>query len=252
MQDEVMVVREILARSVLSKSRVSEYTVNPYGGCQHGCSYCYARFMKRYSGHKEAWGEYVDVKFNAPEVLQREIKHKKPGDVWISGVCDPYQPLEKKYELTKRCLQILIENDWPITIQTRSPLVLRDIELLRSSSKIEVGMTITTSDDGIRRLFEPQAPSVKERIRAVGELHAEGIKTFVMIAPLLPKAEDLVPLLAGKVDRALVDRMNYNYADWVYRKFKLEESKSEAYFRRTGEEICSSFRQLGIECQVLY
>ena len=247
-----MIIREILARSVLSKSRVSEYTVNPYGGCQHGCSYCYARFMKRYSGHREAWGEYVDVKVNAAEILQKEIKHKKPGDVWISGVCDPYQPLEIKYELTRRCLQILIENDWPVTVQTRSPLVLRDIDLLRKSSKVEVGMSITTSDDKIRRLFEPYAPLVKERIRALGELHAAGIKTFVMIAPLLPKAEGLVPDLVGKVDRVLVDRMNYNYADWVYRKYKLEQSRSESYYNRAGQEICSSFRQQGVECQVLY
>ena len=247
-----MIIREILARSVLSKSRVSEYTVNPYGGCQHGCSYCYARFMKRYSGHREAWGEYVDVKVNAAEILQKEIKHKKPGDVWISGVCDPYQPLEKKYELTRRCLKILIGDDWPVTVQTRSPLVLRDIDLLRKSSKVEVGMSITTSDDKIRRLFEPYAPLVKERIRALGELHAAGIKTFVMIAPLLPKAEELVPDLVGKVDRVLVDRMNYNYADWVYRKYKLEQSRSESYYNRAGQEICSSFRQQGVECQVLY
>ena len=247
-----MIIREILARSVLSKSRVSEYTVNPYGGCQHGCSYCYARFMKRYSGHREAWGEYVDVKVNAAEILQKEIKHKKPGDVWISGVCDPYQPLEKKYELTRRCLKILIGDDWPVTVQTRSPLVLRDIDLLRKSSKVEVGMSITTSDDKIRRLFEPYAPPVKERIRALGELHAAGIKTFVMIAPLLPKAEGLVPDLVGKVDRVLVDRMNYNYADWVYRKYKLEQSRSESYYNRAGQEICSSFRQQGVECQVLY
>jgi DNA repair photolyase len=247
-----MIIREILARSVLSKSRVSEYTVNPYGGCQHGCSYCYARFMKRYSGHREAWGEYVDVKVNAAEILQKEIKHKKPGDVWISGVCDPYQPLEKKYELTRRCLKILIGDDWPVTVQTRSPLVLRDIDLLRKSSKVEVGMSITTSDDKIRRLFEPYAPLVKERIRALGELHAAGIKTFVMIAPLLPKAEGLVPDLVGKVDRVLVDRMNYNYADWVYRKYKLEQSRSESYYNRAGQEICSSFRQQGVECQVLY
>jgi DNA repair photolyase len=247
-----VVVREIIAKSVLSKSKVYEYTINPYGGCQHGCSYCYARFMKKYSGHREAWGEYVDVKINAPEVLQREITHKRPGGVWISGVCDPYQPLEKKYELTKRCLEILIQNDWPVNIQTRSPLVLRDIELLKKSAKVEVGMTITTSDDSIRRLFEPYAPPIKDRVRAVGELHSAGIKTFVMIAPLLPKAEGLAPLLAGKVDRILVDRMNYNYADWVYRKYQLDESKSDAYFSQTGEGICSSLRQQGIDCQVLY
>ena len=144
--------------------------------------------------------------------------------MWISGVCDPYQPLEKKYELTRRCLEILIENDWSVTVQTRSPLVLRDIELLKKSPRVEVGLSVTTGDDKVRRLFEPYAPSIKERIRAVEELHSAGIKTFVMIAPLLPKAEGLGGFLAGKVDRVLIDRMNYHYADWVYRKYKLEGS----------------------------
>lgn len=247
-----MIVSEINARTILSKSKVYEYTVNPYAGCQHGCSYCYARFMKKYSGHREAWGDYVDVKVNAPEILSKEINDKRPGGVWISGVCDPYQPLEKKYELTKRCLEILIEHNWSVTIQTRSPLVLRDIELLKKSPKIEVGMSVTTSDDNIRRLFEPYAPPIQERIRALGELHSAGIKTFAMIAPLLPKAEGLAGALTGKVERVLVDRMNYHYADWVYRKYNLEKSWNDDYFSRAGREICSALRQRDVDCQILY
>ena len=247
-----MIIKEVQPKTILSVSKIYPYVINPYTGCQHNCSYCYAHFMKRFSGHKEPWGQFVDAKVNAPDLLRLEITKNKKGRVWISGVCDPYQPLEKKYELTRRCLKILIGDDWPVTVQTRSPLVLRDIDLLRKSSKVEVGMSITTSNDKIRRLFEPYAPPVKERIRALGELHAAGIKTFVMIAPLLPKAEGLVPDLVGKVDRVLVDRMNYNYADWVYRKYKLEQSRSESYYNRAGQEICSSFRQQGVECQVLY
>lgn len=91
-----MIVREIYARSILSKSKVFDYTINPYVGCQHGCTYCYARFMKRTTGHKEQWGKFVDVKINAPELLRREIDRKTPGRVWISGVCDPYQLIEAK------------------------------------------------------------------------------------------------------------------------------------------------------------
>ena len=86
--------------------------------------------MKRFTGHKEPWGDFVDVKMNAPDLLRQEINKKTPGRVWISGVCDPYQPLEKKYELTKRCLDILIQKDWPVTIQTKSPLVLLDIQII--------------------------------------------------------------------------------------------------------------------------
>jgi DNA repair photolyase len=162
-----MIVRQIYAKSILSKSRVFDYTINPYVGCQHGCTYCYARFMKRTTGHTEPWGEFVDVKINAPELLRKEIARKAPGRVWISGVCDPYQPIEAQYELTKKCLEISVQHDWPITIQTKSTLVLRDIELLKQANDVEVGFTITTGDESIRRLFEPNAPSIKERIKAL-------------------------------------------------------------------------------------
>ncbi|MGA7469213.1 MAG: hypothetical protein WBW25_00065 [Halobacteriota archaeon] len=92
-----MKIQEITAKSVLSKSQVYDYAVNPYRGCSHACSYCYAAFMKRFTGHREPWGEFVDVKINAPEVLAKEITRKPMGRVWVSGVCDPYQPAEKKY-----------------------------------------------------------------------------------------------------------------------------------------------------------
>jgi len=109
-----MIIRETRARSILSRSKVYEYTINPYVGCQHACTYCYARFMKRFSGHKEPWGQFVDVKINAPDLLREEVKRKPAGRVWISGVCDPYQPIERKHELTKMCVEILIQHDWPI------------------------------------------------------------------------------------------------------------------------------------------
>ena len=149
----IMIVKEVYAKTILSKSKVLDYTINPYIGCQHGCTYCYARFIKRFTGHKEEWGSFVDVKINAADLLRNEIKKKKSARVWISGLCDPYQPLEEKYELTQGCLGLLLKQDWPVTIQTKSPLVLRDTELLRKSSKVEVGITITTADENIRKIF---------------------------------------------------------------------------------------------------
>ena len=243
-----MIVREITARSVLSRSKVYKYTINPYTGCQHACTYCYARFMKRFTAHKEPWGQFVDVKINAPDLLRKEIKRKPAGRVWISGVCDPYQPIERKYKLTRKCLEILIQHDWPITIQTRSTLVLRDLELLRRSPDVEVGITVTTADDKIRRLFEPHASPIKERIGALGELHLAGIRTFAMIAPMLPGAEALVNILDGKVDYVLIDRMNYHYADWVYRKYQLESPSLSL----KSQELCSGFEKRGISCRVLF
>ena len=247
-----MIVREIYARSILSPSKVFDYVVNPYIGCQHGCAYCYARFMKRFTGHKEPWGEFVDVKINAAHLLQRETGKKPPGRVWVSGVCDPYQPLEKTYELTRKCLEILVRYDWTITIQTKSTLVLRDLELFKEASKIEVGLTVTTGDEGIRQLFEPGAPSIKERIKSLEELHRAGIRTYAMIAPMLPGAEKLGAGLSGKVDYVLVDRMNYHYGDRVYRKHNLESAMSDSFFASKGKELAADFARLGIECRVLF
>jgi DNA repair photolyase len=247
-----MVVREIQARSILVKSQVFDYVVNPYVGCQHSCTYCYARFMKRFTGHKEPWGEFVDAKINAPDLLKHEIAKKRPGRVWVSGVCDPYQPLETVCKLTRRCLEILVQYDWPITVQTKSPLVSRDVDLLGRSDKIEVGLSVTTADDQIRKLFEPVAPSVKERIAALEELHLAGIRTFAMIAPILPGAEELAAQLSGKVDYVLVDKMNYHYGDWVYKKHHLEYAMRHDFFFSTGKGLASAFAEQGIECRVLF
>ena len=153
-----MKAKEIRAKSIISVSKVYDYVINPYVGCQHACSYCYARFMKRFSRHAEPWGGFVDVKINAADLLLAEIGKKKKGSVWISGVCDPYQPLEAKYRLTRSCMEILARHGWPVIIQTRSPLVLRDLDILRGAENFEAGFSIATADDRIREWFEPKAP----------------------------------------------------------------------------------------------
>lgn len=234
-----MIVKEVQAKSILSTSKVYDYVVNPYIGCQHACSYCYARFMKRFTGHREPWGDFVDVKSNAADLLRVEINKKKQGRVWVSGVCDPYQPLEAKYKLSRQCLEILARNNWPAIIQTRSPLVLRDMDIIRQGKGFEVGVSVTTADDGIRKLFEPKAPPVNERIRALDELHKAGIRTYAMIAPMLPGAEGLAELLEGKVDYVLIDRMNYHYADWIYRKYGLQDKLTDEFFQRTTRKLDS-------------
>jgi DNA repair photolyase len=235
-----LVVREIQAKTILSASKIYPYVLNPYTGCQHGCSYCYARFMKRVTGHKEPWGEFVDVKINAADLLRAEIKKKKKrGRVWVSGVCDPYQPLEAKYRLTRQCLEILTQNHWPVIIQTRSPLVLRDMDIIKDAQDFEVGFSVTTADDRIRKLFEPGAPPIRDRIQALDDLHKAGIRTYAMIAPVLPGAEGLAELLKGKIDYVLIDRMNYHYADWVYRKYVLEDKLKDDVFYQTKQAFAT-------------
>ncbi len=247
-----MIVKEVHAKTILSKSKVFDYSVNPYIGCERGCTYCYARFMKRYTGHKEEWGEFVDAKINAPSLLQVELKKKTAGRVWMSGTCDPYQPLEKKYELTKKCLMALSKHAWPVTVQTKSSLVNRDVDLLRKINDVEVGVTITTADDGTRKVFEPNSPPISERIETLMKLRSAGIRTFAMIAPLLPKAEGLAALLRRRADYVLIDKMNYHYADWVYRKFKLQYAMTDDFFASKKKELASAFEKERIPCQVLF
>ena len=247
-----MITREIQAKSILSESKIYDYVINPYVGCQHGCSYCYARFIKKFTGHPEPWGQFVDVRINAADLLRAEIKKKKRGRVWISGLSDPYQPLEAKYELTRKCLEILADHDWPVTIQTRSSLVLRDIDIIKKAKYFEAGLSITTADDGVRKIFEPFAPSIRERLKAVDEMHRAGIRTYAMIAPMLPGAEALPESLKGRVDYVLVDRMNYHYADWIFRKFGLEEKLTDDFFTRTSDEIYHACQTALIDCRVVF
>jgi DNA repair photolyase len=246
-----MIVREIPAKAILSKSKIYAYVINPYTGCQHGCSYCYARFMQRFSGRPEPWGQFVDVKINAAELLAKEIEKKPIGRVWISGVCDPYQPLEARYNLTGACLEILFRHHWPVTVQTRSPLVVRDLDLFRTAVDLEVGFSIPTGDDKVRRLFEPGAPAIPARLKALEQLHSAGIRTFAMIAPLLPGAELLPPLLSDRVDSILIDRMNYHYADWAYKKYGLESALTGSFFSDMSRELCSAFEKAGVDCRAL-
>jgi len=204
--------------------------------------------MKRFTGHKEPWGQFVDVKVNAPELLRLEITKKKPGRVWISGVCDPYQPLEAEYKLTRQCLEILAQNNWPVTVQTKSPLVLRDMDILKKGKDFEVGFSIATADDSIRKLFEPDAPAIMDRVKALDELHQAGIRTYAMIAPMLPGAENLAEILTGKVDHVIIDRMNYHHADWVYRKYGLEDKMTDEFFNQVKRKLSSTFAELKIIC----
>jgi len=247
-----MIVREKLAKAILSESKVHDYTVNPYVGCELGCTYCYARFIKRFTGHREAWGDFVDVKANAPSLLERELGRKGIGRVWISGICDPYQPIEREYELTRECLKILSRHGWPVTIQTKSPLVLLDLDILRDFKGLEVILTVTTADDRIRRIFEPKAPSIEDRIGALERLSSEGIRTRAMIAPILPGAEGLPKLLSGRVRSVLIDRMNYHYADWVYRRHGLEYAMRDGFFSEMGGALAKAFKAIGIQSEMLF
>lgn len=218
----MVIVREVLCKSVLNKSRIYgvDYAVNPYLGCQHGCTYCYARFMLKYHRRGKPWGEFVDVKINSPTVLSRQLSKTKVGAVLLSSVTDPYQPIEEKYELTRKILEKLLRHPFPVSILTKSSLVLRDLDLLQRFKECEVGLTLTTLNDDVKTCFEPFSSPIVERLNALQVLHDAGVRTFAFLGPLLPfLVEESLEGLARKfravgVSGVLVDRLNIKYGNW--------------------------------------
>jgi DNA repair photolyase len=202
----------------------------------------------------EPWGQFVDVKINAPELLRKQLEKAKKGIVWISSVCDPYLPLEAKYELTRRCLKELAVKQFPVNIQTKSKLVLRDVDLFQKFAEIEVGSTITTDDEKISRLFEPRASSVSDRIQMLEKIHKKGIKTFAFIGPLLPgNPEKLIERLFGVVDKVFIDKMNYmSTIRAFYIRHGLKEATTDEFFNEYRERLINKLKKKKLKFEVLF
>ena len=214
-----MKVREVAALSAIVPSKLPglHYALNPYRGCQTACRYCYAPAILR---DTRPWGSYVEVKRNLPLVLARELKRADPGLVGIGTVTDGYQAIEGRYKVTRYCLEVLLRNDWPISIQTKSSLVLRDVDLIAKFKKRDVGVTITTMDETTRRAIEPYASPAAKRLETLKRLNAAGIETWAFIGPILPLATEhrLEALLAGIAEagtkKVLVDRLRLKEGTW--------------------------------------
>lgn len=188
--------KEISAKSILTPCGIPgiDYVINPYIGCRFTCKYCYASFMGRFVGKKvKDWGEYVYVKMNAPQLLKKEMARKlrnkgRGMELFLSSVTDPYQGVEVKYKITRKCLQILADFEFAgvLSILTKSNLVTRDIDVLKRFKIATVGLTVTSTDDVISRYFEKYAPPVSERLKTLKTLNSQNIKTYAFIGPLLP------------------------------------------------------------------
>jgi DNA repair photolyase len=167
------------------------WSINPYVGCSHDCAYCYVPDVAHVE--RPRWGSYVVVKRNLPTVLSHELARMTPRSVFLSSATDPYQPAEARHRITRRALELLRRRDWPVTILTRSPLVLRDAILLRSFTEVEVGMSVPTLDEEARRLIEPGAPPIEGRLRTLRALADEGIPTFANVMPAYPPTGGATP-----------------------------------------------------------
>ncbi|WNR44124.1 SPL family radical SAM protein [Paenibacillus roseipurpureus] len=202
------------AKSLLTKAsgflEGYSHTFNPYTGCAFACSYCYVRQMPVALFRGEAWGCWVDVKENAPALLAKELtraKAKGPVTIFMSSATDPYQPIEFKERLTRALLEVMsAEPPDFLFLQTRSPLVTRDADLLQLlGERVRVSMTVETDREEIRRAFTPSAPPIAARLEALRELAARGIPVQATIAPALPCSDGFAERLAGIVDRVCID-----------------------------------------------
>ncbi len=215
-----MKITEIKCKTALSRSGIYgwKYTLNPYRGCMHGCIYCYAPNIIRLP--QDQWGKFIDVKTNIPNLLAKELKNTKPELVGISSVTDPYQDVEKCFKLTRYCLEQLSRYQFPVSIITKSPLILRDIDLIKELSYSELTITITTLDQNLANLLEPNAPSIDQRLKALTELSDEGLNTYAFLGPLLPALEpEDVPEFVAKISATgvkniMVDTLNLKPGLW--------------------------------------
>ncbi len=200
----------IQAKTIFTKTNLPgcDWVINPYNGCQFACTYCYAAQIARWKHPGEEWGSFLDVKINAPELLKKELPKIK-GSIFFSSVTDPYTGLEAKYQLTRRCLELLINYPELISIQTKSPLITRDIDLFKKFKKISIGFTVTTLNDRVSRFIEPLAPAVSDRIKAIKQLNTAGIHTYAFIGPILPhfikNKKDISQLLDILQDAGVVE-----------------------------------------------
>jgi len=265
-------VGERLCRTIMGRSGIGsvDYAVNPYLGCEHGCVYCYARFMSRMGHAGEEWGSFVDAKVNALERLRAEVPRRRRGVVLLSSVTDPYQPLERRYGLTRGALQILLEHQFPVLVQTKSDLVLRDIDLLGRFDDCEVGFTLTTIDDAVRRVFEPRASPVQARLAALRKLSEAGLETYAFLGPMLPYLSeedlgDLLDELAECVGRVIVDRLNIKYGNLSSIRLALSRhypdlqpmfesalSTGSLYYERLKRKVTLMCGERGIPFDVLF
>ncbi len=260
----------INCKTALSPSKLPglRYSLNPYLGCEHGCRYCYSPSTLRDEWMGLNWGRFVRIKQNIVEVLAREVKRKPKGTVGVSTVCDPYQPLEAKLELTRKCIELLSRRGFPVSIQTKSSLVLRDVDLI-VPEKFDVGVTITTMDRKLAGKFEPRASLPDARAQVLEEFSSRGVETWLFLGPIIPEINDsenglrqVIEVAHRTRSKLVYDR--FNMKRWVLNRLApvLEEERprlverlpdlireqSESW-RRTCSMVESICRELGVRCE---
>lgn len=212
-----MRITEKKCKSIISDSNIYgvDYSMNPYTGCEHGCTYCYATFMKEYSNHSEDWGDFVDVKINAREVLENDLMKRKKGSILLSSVTDAYQRIEEKYRITREILKRLANTAFSINILTKSDLVKRDLDVIKKfhPDRIYVGFTINFLEDVDRKAWEPKSSRITDRLNALKSISEEGINTYIHVGPYLTGITDIWGIaneIEEHADEIQIENMNLN------------------------------------------
>ena len=201
------------AKNIITKSNIPDidFVINPYVGCQHGCVYCYAEFMIRFTGHKgDKWGNFLDIKtYDFNKIKPEKYNGKR---ILLSSVTDPYLPLELKYENTRNILKHLVGTKAHISVLTKSKFVTRDIDLFKKFDDIEVGISISTLESDFAKLIEKGASRPNERLKALKEVHDNGIKTYTFISPFFPRITDFKAIIEETInytDSYMFENLNF-------------------------------------------
>lgn len=175
-----MIIAEKQTKSMLTASKIGRYAINPYIGCPHACKYCYASFMKRFTNHPEAWGDFLDVKRCDKKIDIGKIAGK---NVFMSTATDCYNPYEAQYGVTRSILEQLVDADCHLQISTKNKLILRDMDLLKSMKHLSVAMSVNTLDERFRRDMD-KSSTIQERLDTLRTLHNEGFYTILFMSPI--------------------------------------------------------------------
>ena len=212
---------KIICKDAISYSNLPDldYSLNPYLGCEHGCIYCYSPSVFRNREMAKSWGKFIKAKINIAEVLPNQLKKISKGVVGISTVTDPYQPLESKLQLTRKCIVILREHNFQISIQTKSDLVLRDKDLIKPEG-FDVGVTIITLDNDLAKQLGPRASSPESLIQVLDEFFDRGVDTWLFFGPIIPEINDdeenilkLIKVAKKTKTKLIYDKLNLK--NWV-------------------------------------
>ena len=263
-----MVVKEINSKEAIVKSKLpsADYVVNAYTGCTHKCIYCYAEFMKRFSNHNEKWGDFIDIKVFEKIKIPKDIENKY---VFISSVTDPYNHLEVKYGKTKEILEKLIGKNCHVGILTKSKYVLNDLELFKQFENIEIGVSMNTTDDNFRKIIEPKASNVDERLNILKTLKDNNIKNYMFMSPIFPyisnykeiieKTKDYVDyygfenlnLRAGYKQRVL-DLIKSKYPNLLEDYLEIYQKNNRIYWQNMEKEIIKYCKSNKIEYKMYF